>query len=71
MMKTMVRQVAPLQSMEVHGGADIHLSSVKGTPHWSKWMPEGGSDPVGRPHWCRLLSGPADPWRLEAMLEQV
>ena len=24
-MKTMVRQVAPLQSMEVHGGADIHM----------------------------------------------
>ena len=23
-MKTMVRQVVPLQSMEVHGGADIH-----------------------------------------------
>ena len=25
MMKTMVRQVVPLQPMEVHGGADIHL----------------------------------------------
>jgi len=25
MMKTMMRQVVPLQSMEVHGGADIHL----------------------------------------------
>jgi len=25
MMKTMVRQIVPLQSMEVHGGADIHL----------------------------------------------
>jgi len=25
MMKTVVRQVVPLQSMEVHGGADIHL----------------------------------------------
>jgi len=23
-MKTMVRQLVPLQSMEVHGGADIH-----------------------------------------------
>jgi len=23
--KTMVRQAVPLQSMEVHGGADIHL----------------------------------------------
>jgi len=25
MLKTMVRQVVPLQSMEVHGGADDHL----------------------------------------------
>jgi len=25
MLKTMVMQVVPLQSMEVHGGADIHL----------------------------------------------
>jgi len=25
MMKTMVRQAVPLQSMEVHGGEDIHL----------------------------------------------
>jgi len=24
-MKTMVRQIVPLQSMEVHGGADIYL----------------------------------------------
>jgi len=24
-MKTVVRQTVPLQSMEVHGGADIHL----------------------------------------------
>jgi len=24
-MRTMMRQVDPLQSMEVHGGADIHL----------------------------------------------
>jgi len=28
-MKTMVRQAAPLQSMEVHGGADIHLQPVE------------------------------------------
>ena len=34
--KTMVRQVVPLQPMEVHGGADIHLQSV-GDP-----MPEQG-----------------------------
>ena len=26
--KTMVRQAVPLQPMEVHGGADIHLSLI-------------------------------------------
>jgi len=29
-MKTMVRQAVPLQPMEVHGGADLHLSPWKG-----------------------------------------
>jgi len=48
-MKTMVRQVVPLQSMEVHGGADIHLQPVEGTPRQSRWMPEGGCDPMGSP----------------------
>jgi len=28
-MKTMVRQIVPLQPMEVHDGADIHLQPVK------------------------------------------
>jgi len=28
-MKTMVRQVVPLQSMEVHGGADIYLQPTE------------------------------------------
>ena len=27
--KTMVRQAVPLQSMEVHGGADLHLQPVE------------------------------------------
>ena len=27
--KTMVEQVVPLQPMEVHGGAEIHLEPVK------------------------------------------
>jgi len=35
-MKIMVRQVVSLQSMEVDGGADIHLWPVEGTPHWSR-----------------------------------
>jgi len=29
MMKTMVRQVVPLQPMEVHSGADIHLQPME------------------------------------------
>jgi len=70
-MKTMVRQVVPLQPMEVHGGADLHLQPVEGTPRWSRWMPEGGCDPVGSLCWSRLLPGPADPWRQEPTLQQV
>jgi len=70
-MKTMVRQVVPLQPMEVHGGADFHLQPVEGTPCRSRWMPEGGCDPMGSPRWNRLLPGPADPWREEPTLEQV
>ena len=26
-------------------------------------VPKGGCDPVGSPHWSRLLAGPADAWR--------
>ncbi|KAK4826180.1 hypothetical protein QYF61_006042 [Mycteria americana] len=37
MMKTIVRQAVPLQPMEVHGGADIHLQPMR-TPRWSRWM---------------------------------
>ena len=29
MMKTMVRQAVPLQPMEVHGGADLHLQPME------------------------------------------
>jgi len=49
MMKNMARQVFPLQSTEVHGGADPHLQPMEGTPHRSRGMPEGNSDPVGSP----------------------
>jgi len=44
---------------------------MEGTPHKSRWMPEGGCDPVGSLHWSRLLPGPVDPWREEPMPEQV
>jgi len=70
-LKTMVRQVVPLQSMEVHGGADIYLQPLDGTPHQSRWIPERGCDPVGTLCWNRLRAGPADPWREEPMMEQV
>jgi len=70
-MKTMMRQVVPLQSMEVHGGADIHLQPMEGTSCWSRWMPEARCDLAGSPRWSRLLAGPADSWREEPTLEQV
>jgi len=70
-MKNMVRQLVPLQPMEVHGGADIHLQPVEGTPHWIRWMPEKSCDPVGSPHCSRLLPGPADLWREKPTLEQI
>lgn len=28
-------------------------------------MPEGSCDPMGTPHWRRLLAGPVAPWREE------
>jgi len=58
--QTMVRQAAPLQPMEVHGGADLHLQPVEGTPRRSRGMPEGVCDPVGSPCWSRLLAGPVE-----------
>jgi len=67
----MVRQVVPLQPMEVHGRADIHLQPVEGTPGWSRWMPKGGCDPMERLPWSRPLPGPVDLWREEPRLEQV
>jgi len=48
-MKTTVRQVVPLQSMEVQSGAGIHLQPVEGTPCQSRGMPEGSCDAVGGP----------------------
>jgi len=47
--KIMVRQAVPLQSMEVHCGAEIHLYPMEGTPRRSRWMPGGGCDHMGSP----------------------
>ncbi|GAB0188262.1 hypothetical protein GRJ2_001291500 [Grus japonensis] len=60
----MVKQAVPLQPMEVDGGADIHLQPMEDT------TPEEGCDPVGSPHWSKLLAGPVDPWREEPTPEQ-
>jgi len=49
LMKTMVRQAVPLQPMEVHSEADIHLKPMEGTSCQSRWMPEGGCEPMGSP----------------------
>jgi len=70
-MKTAVRQVVPLQSLEVHSGAEIHLQPMEGTPHRSRWMPEGSNDPMGSSRWSRLLPGPVDPWKEEPKPEPV
>jgi len=64
-------QAVPLQTMEIHGGADLHLQSMEGTLRWSRGMPEGGCDPVGSLCWNRLLAGHVDPRGEEPMLEQV
>jgi len=47
--------------MEVHGGADIHLQPVEGTPCWSSWMPEGSCDPAGSLHRSRFAGRTCDP----------
>ena len=42
-MKTTVRQVVPLQPMEVHSGAVIHLQPREGTPCRSRWRTHAGA----------------------------
>ncbi|GAB0182452.1 epimerase family protein SDR39U1 [Grus japonensis] len=69
--KTMVRQAVPLQPMEVHGGADIHLQSVEDPKPEQVEAPEGGCGPVGSPCWSKLLAGPVAPWREDPTAEQV
>ncbi|GAB0181439.1 AN1-type zinc finger protein 5-like [Grus japonensis] len=71
MVKTMVRQDAPLLPMEDDGGADIHLQPMEDPTAEQVDAPKGGCDPVGSPCWSRLLAGPAAPWREEPTLKQV
>ena len=68
MVKTMVRQAVPLQPMEVHGGADIHLQPVEDPTPEQVDASEGGCNPM-RAHIETV--GPVDPWREEPTLEQV
>ncbi|GAB0187306.1 hypothetical protein GRJ2_001195900 [Grus japonensis] len=71
MEKPMVRQAVPLQPMEDDGGTDIHLQPMEDPTLEQGDAPKGGCDPVGSPHWSRLLAGPVAPWREKPMLEQI
>jgi len=55
--QTTVGQAVPA-AMEVHGGADLHLQPVEGTPRRSRGVPEEGCYPMGSLCWSRLLTGP-------------
>ncbi|GAB0208202.1 AN1-type zinc finger protein 5-like [Grus japonensis] len=61
MVKTMVRQAVPLQPMEVHSGADIHLQPMEDPTLEQVETPEGGCDPVGSPRWSRFAGRTCDP----------
>jgi len=56
----------PLQPMEVHGGADLHLQPMEDLMPEQVDAPKGGCDPVGSPYWSRLLAGPVTPWETHA-----
>jgi len=77
MVKTMVRQAAPLQAMEIHGGADIHPAACgglhAGAGSWQELQPierspcssrfSGGTcDPVGKPCWRNLFLKDCTAW---------
>jgi len=71
MEKTTVRQAVPMQPMDVHRGTDTHLQPVENPMLEQVNVPEAGCEPVGSPHWNRLLAGPVDLWGEEPTLEQV
>ncbi|GAB0204743.1 epimerase family protein SDR39U1 [Grus japonensis] len=49
----------------------FHLQPVEDPTPEQVETPEGGCDPMGSPHWSRLLAGPVAPWREEPRPEQV
>ena len=76
MVRTMVRQSVPLQSMEVHGGADIHLQPMEHTgacrcltqavsPRRAHAGADSGQDlwthGERSPHWSRFTGRTCDP----------
>jgi len=71
MEKTTVSQNVPLQPMEVHCRADLHLQPMEDSKPEQVDVPQGGYDPVGSLCWSRLLAGPVALWTEKPMLEQV
>ncbi|PKU33551.1 hypothetical protein llap_16145 [Limosa lapponica baueri] len=71
MVKTMVRQAAPLQPMEIKSEVEIHLQPTEDPARDQVDVSKGGCDPEESPCWSRLLAGPVTLWREEMMLEQV
>ncbi|GAB0206653.1 AN1-type zinc finger protein 5-like [Grus japonensis] len=62
MVKAMVRQVVPLQPMEINGGADIHLQPMEDLMPEQVDTPKGGCNPMESPCWSRLLAEPVTLW---------
>jgi len=63
MMKTMVREAVPLQPMQVHSGAHVHLQPMEDAMPEQVNAPKGGCDPVGSLHWSKLLAVPVARWK--------
>ncbi|KAJ7413917.1 hypothetical protein WISP_87613 [Willisornis vidua] len=59
MVRTLVRQRCPC-SLGSSTAAQRSACSLWRTPYCSRWMPEGGCDPMGGPQWIRFLSGPVE-----------
>lgn len=51
----------PLQPMEVNGGAEIPLQPMEETHAGAGGCLRRGCDPLGSPHWSRVLAGTCRP----------
>ncbi|KAJ7424992.1 hypothetical protein BTVI_04193 [Pitangus sulphuratus] len=71
MMKTMVEQVVPLQPMNVHGGAEIHLQSMEEPHAGANGCPKEAVTSGEAHAGTGSLQGPAGLWRQDPTLEQV